>query len=416
MKLFHSYYETGKHILITLLFFSGFSSMAQQDYWTRHTIDDADSGADGVRLADVNDDGLMDITTGWEEAGFTKVYLHPGHQRGKDRWPSVVVGTTPAVEDAVFFDYDNNGRPDVVSSTEGKNRKIYFHTSPEDPEKFTDPFMWKTDTLPASDELMMWMYAIPADVDGKNGIDLVAGGKGKDAKIGWFESPQEPSRLEEWKWHPISEATWVMSLFVRDMDHDGDMDIVLSDRKPGATNGIRWLENPGKFKKQVKYWENHFIGGQGLEVMFMDLADLDGDGLEDALTTEYTNQQILYFKRLDKSGINWETYRIPITAHTGRSKSVRVGDIDLDGRPDIVHSTETNEGDKSGIWWLEYDSSPTEPNWTWHNVSGPDGIKYDRIELIDLDGDGDLDVLTCEENFGANSEGLGVVWYENPGR
>ena len=28
--------------------------------------------------------------------------------------------------------------------------------------------------------------------------------------------------------------------------------------------------------------------------------------------------------------------------------------------------------------------------------------------------DGDLDVLTCEENFGDNSEGLGVIWYENP--
>jgi hypothetical protein len=24
-----------------------------------------------------------------------------------------------------------------------------------------------------------------------------------------------------------------------------------------------------------------------------------------------------------------------------------------------------------------------------------------------------LDVLICEENFGENSEGLGIVWYEN---
>jgi hypothetical protein len=37
------------------------------------------------------------------------------------------------------------------------------------------------------------------------------------------------------------------------------------------------------------------------------------------------------------------------------------------------------------------------------------GVKYDFIELIDLDGDQDLDVLTTEEN-----KGLGVVWYENP--
>jgi hypothetical protein len=33
------------------------------------------------------------------------------------------------------------------------------------------------------------------------------------------------------------------------------------------------------------------------------------------------------------------------------------------------------------------------------------------MELVDLDGDGDLDVLTCEERAG-----LGVIWYENPAR
>ncbi|MCP4194102.1 MAG: hypothetical protein GY768_26125, partial [Planctomycetaceae bacterium] len=31
--------------------------------WQRHTIDDSSRGADGVRLMDVNGDGLMDIAT-----------------------------------------------------------------------------------------------------------------------------------------------------------------------------------------------------------------------------------------------------------------------------------------------------------------------------------------------------------------
>ena len=31
------------------------------------------------------------------------------------------------------------------------------------------------------------------------------------------------------------------------------------------------------------------------------------------------------------------------------------------------------------------------------------------IDVLDLDMDGDLDVMTCEER-----ENLGVVWYENP--
>lgn len=45
-------------------------------------------------------------------------------------------------------------------------------------------------------------------------------------------------------------------------------------------------------------------------------------------------------------------------------------------------------------------------------VSGKEiGEKFDRIELLDLDGDGDPDLLTCEER-----ENLGVIWYENPSR
>jgi hypothetical protein len=37
--------------------------------------------------------------------------------------------------------------------------------------------------------------------------------------------------------------------------------------------------------------------------------------------------------------------------------------------------------------------------------------------LLDVDSDGDLDVINCEENDNARDGlGLGVVWYENPTR
>jgi len=37
------------------------------------------------------------------------------------------------------------------------------------------------------------------------------------------------------------------------------------------------------------------------------------------------------------------------------------------------------------------------------------GIKFDLIQSLDLDQDGDLDIVTCEER-----NNLGVIWYENP--
>lgn len=402
-----------KGIFILFVVLISIKHSAQSIHWQRHTVDASFSGADGVRIADVNNDGLADITTGWEEGGYTKVYIHPGFNLVKQKWPSVIVGKTPNVEDAVFVDLDNDGTTDVVSSTEGNNKSIYFNWAPTNPNDYLKAHKWKSQELPISKLNKQWMFCLPMQVDDKNGVDVVVGAKNKGAEIGWFQSPRNARALSKWKWHPISSATWLMSMFSKDMDNDGDLDIVVSDRKSGPTQGVRWLENPGKIRKQKKAWKNHFIGCQGLEVMFMDLKDLDSDGLEDVIVTEATTRKIWFLKRLDKTGQNWKPFSIAIPEFASKPKSVVVGDVDKDGKPDLVHSFEKAKGKKEGVYWLSYKNKPTDSNWRWHAISGEVGIKYDKIELIDLDGDGDLDVLTCEENFGTDSKGQGVIWYEN---
>ena len=96
----------------------------------------------------------------------------------------------------------------------------------------------------------------------------------------------------------------------------------------------------------------------------------------------------------------------------GSGKGVAIGDVDLDGRMDLVFSCEHAAPPLSGVRWLSRTiSGDASGTWQDHEISGPRGIKFDRIELIDLDSDGDLDVLTCEERHN-----LGVFWYENPTR
>jgi len=400
-------------VLISVLIFQ--TTKAQEKIWKRHTIDSTFSGADGVRLGDVNGDHLPDIATGWEESGYTKVYVHPGYKLVRENWPSVIVGKTPSVEDALFADLNDDGAVDVITCSEGNNKKVYINWAPSKPDHYLDSSKWKTQVLPASEGLMQWMFALAAPIDKKQSIDLVVGAKNEEAKIGWFKSPEDPSDLSHWQWYPISSAQWVMSLVAKDMDHDGDIDIVTSDRKPGNTNGVRWLENPGEELEQKNEWKNHFIGGQGLEVMFMDMADLDGDGREDVVVTERSTQKIIFIQKLDHSGLKWKSYFINIPEETGKAKAVKVGDINGDGKLDLVHTSNTMNNDKkAGIYWLSYINDPSDSEWVWHELSGFIGYKFDRIELLDMDGDGDLDVLTCEENYGNNSKGLGVIWYENP--
>jgi hypothetical protein len=230
-------------VIASGLFSANLSHAAES--WKRHTIDDSSRGADGVRTADVNGDGLTDLVTGWEEGGVIRVYLNPGPKKSHDRWPAVTIGKVRSPEDAVFVDLDGDGRIDVVSSCEGRERSLFVHWAPKDRSKYLDESAWKTEPLPASAGKAMWMFCVPVQVDGKRGADLVAGSKGKDAGVGWFEFPDDPRNLAAWKWRPIYTGGWIMSLFEIDMDSDGDPDVVITDRK-GKNSGCRWLENPGR--------------------------------------------------------------------------------------------------------------------------------------------------------------------------
>ena len=373
--------------------------------WKRHVIDGSSKGADGVRLWDVNGDRLMGIVTGWEQGGAVRVCLNPGPAKAHEAWPAVTVGSVADVEDAVFVDVDGDGATDVVSCAEGNTRVVSIHWAPKERERYSDPKSWRTDPLPVSAGAMMWMFAMPLRIEGKQ--CLVAGGKGRSAGIGWFEPPSDARKVADWKWHALRPAGWVMSLVASDMDGDGDADIVFSDRK-GEKSGAYWLENPGAVPAQT--WREHVIGGVRTEAMFLHLTDLDRDGLEDVLLA-VQKKQIHWLRRLDRTGLAWAPHIIPLPDPAGGAKAVTAGDIDGDGRFDLVFSCEGATNPRHGLMWLSCDGAFDAGKWTAHQVTGVDGVKHDLVELIDLDADGDLDAITTEE-----VKNLGVIWYENPAK
>ncbi len=378
-------------------------------HWKRHTIDHSSRGADGVRLADVNSDGLLDVTTGWEEGGRISVYLNPGPRQVRQAWPSVSVGEVKSPEDAVFADLDQDGAVDVVSCCEGKTRSIFVHWAP-DPERYLESALWKTDAITVARGTQAWMFALPMQLDGRDGPDLVAGSKNDAASISLLIAPADPRQVDQWRMQKLYGAGWIMSLVEYDVDGDGNPDVIASDRK-GSQRGVLWLQNPGAdavFAQQP--WPVHRIGGDRHEVMFLDLVR---DPSELQLICSTRNSELLRFRPPSDPRAVWKLqvaanpYQIPW------GKSVRVADMDGDGRLDVVHAVNT-AGDRGGpavCWipngWAMFDEPAAAPI----DISGPEGLKFDLMQLVDLDQDGDLDVITCEER-----DNLGVIWYENPVR
>jgi hypothetical protein len=316
----------------------------------------------------------------------------------------VTAGNVRDAEDAIFADLDGDGRLEVVSCTEGKTRTVFWHRPLGKTNSLLDSSSWETKSFPALAGKQWWMQCFSLNLDGANGDDLVLGSKNKGATIGWLQAPSDPNQLENWTYHALRDAGWIMSLIPRDMDADGDPDILFSDRK-GSRTGVFWLENPGaKAVLQSAPWTEHAIGGLGLQVMFADAADINGDGLTDVLVAAKPNDILLFIAQPDKT---WKTTTLHLqTENLGDAKAVKAADINGDGLTDIFYTCENAKGDKEGIVWLE--QQQTQP-WLQHHLGGPKGLKYDLMQTLDLDGDGDLDVMTCEER-----DQLGVIWYENP--
>ena len=176
--------------------------------WAMHPIDPIpSSGSDGVKLADVNGDDFLDLVTGFEEGGISRIYINPGPDHVLQYWEYVEL-KSPDVEDAVLTDLNNKGVMDLVTASEGFTNQIIFHWAPDDPVDYLDASKWRTEVVPATDHFSAWMFVVPVEMDGENGMDLIIGSKRKKEEEGKDQAPEgsftHPSPLNRYK----AISTW----------------------------------------------------------------------------------------------------------------------------------------------------------------------------------------------------------------
>jgi len=109
-----------------------------------------------------------------------------------------------------------------------------------------------------------------ADMDNDGDMDIVSASRNDDA-IAWYEN--DGAANPSWTAADITiSADGASGVFVADMDNDGDMDIVSASRYDDA---ISWYENDGAANPS---WtaENIATSADGAYSVFV--ADMDNDG------------------------------------------------------------------------------------------------------------------------------------------
>src|SRR5690606_20926983 len=95
--------------------------------------------------------------------------------------------------------------------------------------------------------------------------------------------------------------------------------------------------------------------------------------------------------------------------------SVQVGDINQDGRMDIVLTPSELRGEYYKISWFEAPENPAGGEWREHIIEERVEAVYHSLELADFNNDGLPDIVTAEMHQGEDSDEVMVYYNQNQG-
>ena len=208
--------------------------------------------------------------------------------------------------------------------------------------------------------------------------------------------------------HNTLDRMGARDLRAYDLNGDGYLDLI-STATDDQNVQVAWFENPGATAPidNGNPWQQHRIGSvRGAYTI--DVADVTGDGLPDVIATSPTQMQLVLFVQptsVEDRGYDW--YTIPIVNFKSfEPRSVKALDIDNDGIVELI------VGGTEGA--VRYFKPPLLPTDEWVGSDIADLSPAGDVGLLgygDLDGDGDIDLVTVIAGKDANADR--VIWIRN---
>ena len=279
--------------------------------------------ARALQVADMDDDGDLDIVSALFDDSTIAWYENDG--AADPSWTAADIATNAqGANDVYVADMDDDGDLDIVSASLGDDTIAWYEN-----DGAADP-SWTSADIATSANAARAVHV--ADMDGDGDLDIVSASS-LDDTIAWYENDgaADPS------WTSANIATTAdaaRDVQVADMDGDGDLDIVSASY---ADDTIAWYENNGAANPS---WTSSDIVTNATNAESVYLADMDGDGDFDIVSGSQGDNTVAWYENDGAADPSWTAVDIS-TSYDARD--VFLADVDSDGDVDIVSASHNDD-------------------------------------------------------------------------